>query len=290
MFDLSSLVDDRRPAGPEGHRRWRSRWAATTLGTFPVNNAHPATPTSSTSTARRRSTSSSRRGRRLGGHAAGDGATTGTRRPGADHGDRRRPRPDADPDAGRHDRHGIGCRVRLRHGRVARHHGEPGHGLGHGHGHRGAATTLGTATITNGAGTLALAAKSLKPGTHILTLGYAGNATHLARPTPSRCWSTKAGPKVTASGDPVDRQGRRGTAPSRGQSQVSAARGLRRSPATVKASYQRRRSSRPRPRSLTVGPCRHRRKLTRPARSAPASRTPGTRRRATPVARRPRRR
>ena len=39
--------------------------------------------------------------------------------------------------------------------------------------------SLGTATITNGAGTLALAAKALKPGTHLLVLGYSGNATHL---------------------------------------------------------------------------------------------------------------
>ena len=57
-------------------------------------------------------------------------------------------------------------------------------------------TALGTATITNGAGTLALAAKALKPGTHLLVLGYSGNATHLGSTNTIAVQVDKAGPKV----------------------------------------------------------------------------------------------
>ena len=57
-------------------------------------------------------------------------------------------------------------------------------------------TALGTATITNGAGTLALAAKALKPGTHLLVLGYSGNATHLGSTNTIAVLVDKAGPKV----------------------------------------------------------------------------------------------
>ena len=56
--------------------------------------------------------------------------------------------------------------------------------------------SLGTATITNGAGTLALAAKALKPGTHLLVLGYSGNATHLGSTNTIAVLVNKAGPKV----------------------------------------------------------------------------------------------
>ena len=58
------------------------------------------------------------------------------------------------------------------------------------------ATALGTATITNGTGTLALAAKALQPGTHTLTLAYAGNATHKASTSTVAVRVTKANPKV----------------------------------------------------------------------------------------------
>ena len=55
---------------------------------------------------------------------------------------------------------------------------------------------LGTATITAGKGTLVLAAKALEPGTHTLTLAYAGNATHKASTGTTSVLVTKAGPKV----------------------------------------------------------------------------------------------
>ncbi len=56
--------------------------------------------------------------------------------------------------------------------------------------------SLGTATVTGGSGSLALAAKALKPGTHRLTLAYAGNSTYAASSTSVVVLVTKAGPKV----------------------------------------------------------------------------------------------
>ena len=70
------------------------------------------------------------------------------------------------------------------------------------------ATTLGTATITNGAGTLALAAKSLKPGTHLLVLGYSGNATHLGSTNTIAVEVTKANPKVKLNVDKTITKGK----------------------------------------------------------------------------------
>ena len=69
-------------------------------------------------------------------------------------------------------------------------------------------TALGTATITNGAGTLALAAKALKPGTHLLVLGYSGNATHLGSTNTIAVEVTKANPKVKLNVDKTITKGK----------------------------------------------------------------------------------
>ena len=67
--------------------------------------------------------------------------------------------------------------------------------------------TLGTTTITAGAGTLALAAKSLKPGTHTLTLAYAGNSTHQASTGTASVVVTKAEPTVKVKRDKTVQKG-----------------------------------------------------------------------------------
>jgi 5'-nucleotidase len=67
--------------------------------------------------------------------------------------------------------------------------------------------TVGTATITGGKGSLALAAKGLKPGTHTLTLAYAGNSTHKASTGTVSVQVTKPEPKVKVKRDKTVEKG-----------------------------------------------------------------------------------
>jgi 5'-nucleotidase len=67
--------------------------------------------------------------------------------------------------------------------------------------------TLGAATITGGSGSLALAAKGLKPGTHTLTLAYAGNSTHKASTGTVSVQVTKPEPKVKVKRDKTVEKG-----------------------------------------------------------------------------------
>jgi hypothetical protein len=66
---------------------------------------------------------------------------------------------------------------------------------------------LGNATITGGAGTLALPVKSLKPGTHTVTLNYLGNSTHKASSGTATVEVTKATPKVVVKTDKTIKKG-----------------------------------------------------------------------------------
>ena len=57
---------------------------------------------------------------------------------------------------------------------------------------------LGSTTLTSGAGTIALAAKSLPAGTHTLTLSYSGDAGHKASTGSVTVVVDKAASTVTA--------------------------------------------------------------------------------------------
>ncbi|MFW5473306.1 ExeM/NucH family extracellular endonuclease [Knoellia sp. CPCC 206450] len=65
------------------------------------------------------------------------------------------------------------------------------------------ATTLGSAPVSGGTANVALAAKSLEPGTHVLTVDYSGDASHEGSSTTVSVTVVKATATVTATPSPA---------------------------------------------------------------------------------------
>ena len=67
---------------------------------------------------------------------------------------------------------------------------------------------LGTVTVTGGTGSLALVAQGLTPGSHVLKLAYAGNATHQASTGTVTVVVSKAEPTAKLKVDKKVRKGK----------------------------------------------------------------------------------
>ena len=65
-----------------------------------------------------------------------------------------------------------------------------------------AGTVIGSTTLTSGAGTIAVPAKALPPGTYTLALSYSGDAGHKASTGTVTHVVTKATPTLTAKAKP----------------------------------------------------------------------------------------